>query len=123
MSKAKSASTPDSAHPASPADDWRLAQLRRRAAGKGKHPLSAGRYSTIKRKLSGEVVARPALTLSRTQIDTLTEIATLVYYSDGFTYTAPMMALNKFIADRATPAAQHACLAEATAREHAYVAR
>jgi hypothetical protein len=85
--------------------------------------MPAGRYSIIKRKLSGEVVARPALTLSPAQIETLTELSTLAYYSDGFTFTPAMMRLSKFIADRVPPAAQHACLAEAAAREHAYVAR
>jgi hypothetical protein len=39
-------------------------------------------------------------------------IATLVYYCDGFTYTKPMMALNKWIADWATPTARRACLAK-----------
>jgi hypothetical protein len=38
-------------------------------------------------------------------------MATLVYYSDGFTYTPAMMKLVKSLADRATPAAQRACLA------------
>ncbi len=54
---------------------------------------------------------RHPLALSPEQDALLTEMATLVYYSDGFTYTKPMMKLVKSIADRATPAAQHACLA------------
>jgi hypothetical protein len=103
MSKAKTSRTP--------ADSWRQHQLRRRAAGKGTRAMPHGRYSSLKRKLSGEVIARPALTLTAEQDALLTEMATLVYYSDGFTYTRPMMKLVKSIADRATPAAQRACLA------------
>jgi hypothetical protein len=63
------------------------------------------------------------LTLFPAQIEALEELCVLTYYSDGFTYTKRMMKLVKSIADRATPAAQHACLAQANAREHAYVAR
>jgi hypothetical protein len=54
---------------------------------------------------------RHPLALSPEQDALLTEMATLVYYSDGFTYTKPMMKLVRSIADRATPAAQRACLA------------
>jgi hypothetical protein len=57
-------------------------------------------------------VPRHPLVLSPEQDALLTEMATLVYYHpDGFTYTRPMMKVVKLIADRATPAAQHACLA------------
>jgi hypothetical protein len=57
------------------------------------------------------------LVLTADQAAMLTEIATLVYYSDGFTYTKPMMALNKLIADLAGPNYRRACLAEAARRE------
>jgi hypothetical protein len=50
MSKAKSRTTP--------ADSWRQHQLRRRAAGKGKHPLPAGRYTPVKRTLRDGVAIR-----------------------------------------------------------------
>jgi hypothetical protein len=53
---------------------------------------------------------RRPLALTAEQDALLTEMATLVYYSDRFTYTKPMMKLVKSIADRATPAAQHACI-------------
>jgi hypothetical protein len=102
MSKAKSRTTP--------ADGWRQHQLRRRAAGKGKSPMPHGRYSATKKTLHNGVVAR--LALSPEQDALLTEMATLVYYHpSGFTYTRPMLKLVKAIADRATPAAQRACLA------------
>ena len=100
MSKAKSRTTP--------ADGWRQHQLRGRAAGKGTRAMPHGRYSATKKTLHNGVVAR--LALSPEQDALLTEMATLVYYSDGFTYTRPMMKLVKAIADRATPAAQRACL-------------
>jgi hypothetical protein len=106
MSKAKPRTTP--------ADDWRQHQLRRRARGKGKHPLPGGRYSTMKRKLSGEVVARPALAA-------LEELCILTTYSDGFTYTPQMEAACQHIADTSSPAAIAACLARASIRERAYV--
>jgi len=55
---------------------------------------------------------RHPLALSPEQDALLTEMATLVYYHpSGFTYTRPMLKLVKAIADRATPAAQRACLA------------
>ena len=102
MSKAKTSRTP--------ADSWRQHQLRRRAAGKGTRAMPHGRYSATKKTLHNGVVAR--LALSPEQDALLTEMATLVYYHpSGFTYTKPMMKLVKSIADRATPAAQHACLA------------
>lgn len=106
----KTRTTPNRAPRHEPADDWRLAQLRQRAHGKGKHPMPHGRYSTTKKTLHNGVVAR--LALSPEQDALLTEMATLVYYHpNGFTYTRDMMRLTKLIADRATPAAQHACLA------------
>src|SRR6267154_3682165 len=102
MSKAKTSRTP--------ADGWRQHQLRRRAAGKGTRAMPHGRYSATKKTLHNGVVAR--LALSPEQDALLTEMATLVYYHpNGFTYTRDMMRLTKLIADRATPAAQHACLA------------
>ena len=102
MSKAKSRTTP--------ADSWRQHQLRRRAAGKGTRAMPHGRYSETKKTLHNGVVAR--LALSPAQDALLTEMATLVYYHpSGFTYTRPMLKLVKAIADRATPAAQRACLA------------
>jgi hypothetical protein len=55
--------------------------------------------------------------LTADQAETLTEIATLVYYSDGFTFTKDMMAFSKWVADLPTPAARRACLARAAARE------
>jgi len=112
MSKAKTRTTTNRAPRHEPADDWPLHQLRQRAAGKGKFPMPHGRYSPTKKTLHNGVVARPALALSPEQDALLTEMATLVYYHpSGFTYTKPMMKLVKSIADRATPAAQHACLA------------
>ena len=51
------------------------------------------------------------------QAEILTEIATLVSYSGGFTYTRDMMALNKWIANMSTPVTRRACLAQAAARE------
>jgi hypothetical protein len=57
------------------------------------------------------------LVLTAEQAETLIEIATLVYYSDGFTYTKPMMALNRRLANIAGPNYRRACLAEAAARE------
>ena len=102
MSKAKSRTTP--------ADGWRQHQLRRRAAGKGTRAMPHGRYSATKKTLHNGVVAR--LALSPEQDALLTEMATLVYYHpSGFTYTRPMLKVMKSIADRATPAAQRACLA------------
>ena len=102
MSKAKSRTTP--------ADSWRQHQLRRRAAGKGTRAMPHGRYSATKKTLQNGVVAR--LALSPEQDALLTEMATLVYYHpSGFTYTRPMLKVMKSIADRATPAAQRACLA------------
>ena len=102
MSKAKTSRTP--------ADGWRQHQLRRRAAGKGTRAMPHGRYSVTKKTLQNGVVAR--LALSPEQDALLTEIATLVYYHpSGFTYTRPMLKVMKSIADRATPAAQRACLA------------
>jgi hypothetical protein len=102
MSKAKTSRTP--------ADGWRQHQLRRRAAGKGTRAMPHGRYSVTKKTLQNGVVAR--LALSPEQDALLTEMATLVYYHpSGFTYTRPMLKVMKSIADRATPAAQRACLA------------
>ena len=102
MSKAKTSRTP--------ADSWRQHQLRRRAAGKGTRAMPHGRYSVTKKTLQNGVVAR--LALSPEQDALLTEMATLVYYHpSGFTYTRPMLKVMKSIADRATPAAQRACLA------------
>ena len=102
MSKAKTSRTP--------AEGWRQHQLRRRAAGKGTRAMPHGRYSATKKTLHNGVVAR--LALSPEQDALLTEMATLVYYHpSGFTYTRPMLKLVKAIADRATPAAQRACLA------------
>jgi hypothetical protein len=75
------------------------------------------------RKARKSPAPRRPLALTADQDALLTEMATLVYYSQGFTYTRDMMRLTKLIADRATPAAQHACLAHADAREHAYIAR
>jgi len=60
---------------------------------------------------------RHPLALSPEQDALLTEMATLVYYSQGFAYTRDMTRLTKLIADRATPAAQRACLTQAHARE------
>ena len=62
-------------------------------------------------------VHRPGLVLDADQAETLTEIATLVSYSGGFTYTRDMMALNKWIANMSTPVTRRACLAQAAARE------
>ena len=102
MSKAKTSRTP--------ADGWRQHQLRRRAAGKGTRAMPHDRYSLTKKTLQNGVVAR--LALSPEQDALLTEMATLVYYHpSGFTYTRPMLKVMKSIADRATPAAQRACLA------------
>jgi hypothetical protein len=61
--------------------------------------------------------------LNAEQTQTLMEIATLAYYSDGFTYTAKMMKLNRWLANWNTAAARRECLAHAAARELAYVAR
>jgi hypothetical protein len=63
-------------------------------------------------KARKSLAPRHPLTLTAEQDALLTEMATLVYYHpSGFTYTRPMMKVVKLIADRATPAAQHACLA------------
>ena len=124
MAKAKSRTTPNRTSGHEPTDDWRLAQLRRRAAGKGKHPLPAGRYTPVKRTLRNGVVTRHGrLALNGEQIETLAEIATLVTYSDGFTYTPRMMALNKLLANIGGPNYRRGILAEAAARERTYVAR
>jgi hypothetical protein len=104
--------SPDSAH-----DSWRAFQLRRRAAGKGKQPMRHGRYTPVKRKLSGEVVARPALSLSQAQIEALEEMCTLSAYSMGFTYSPAMDRLCKAIADKAGPAARADYFARASKRE------
>jgi len=62
-------------------------------------------------------VQRSGLVLNADQAEILSEIATLVSYSGGFTYTRDMMALNKWIAGLSTPTARRACLAQAVARE------
>ena len=116
MSKAKSCTTP--------ADGWRQHQLRRRAAGKGTRAMPHGRYSATKKTLHNGVAIRDGrMVFTAEQAETLAEIATLVTYSDGFTYTPEMMRLNKLIAGAAGPNWRRACLAHATAREHTYVAR
>jgi hypothetical protein len=63
------------------------------------------------------------LALTLDEADTLVQLATLVTYSDGFTYTPEMMRLNKLIANIGGPNYRQAILAEAAARERAYVAR
>ena len=73
--------------------------------------------SQAKKSPTSKSAQRHGLVLNADQAETLTEMATLVWYSDGFTYTKQMMALNKFIADSAGPAARRACLARAAARE------
>ena len=124
MSKAKSRTTTNRATGHEPADSWRNAQLRRRTAGKGKHPMPHGRYSATKKTLHNGVVYRDGhLVLTIDQADTLTQIATLVTYTDGFTYTPAMMKVNKLIAAAAGPNYRRACISEAAARELAYVAR
>ena len=67
--------------------------------------------SKPKKSPTPKLAPRHPLTLNADQDALLTEMATLVYYSNGFTYTKPMMKLVKSIADRATPTAQRACLA------------
>jgi hypothetical protein len=102
-------------------DSWRNWQLRRRANGKGKHPLPAGRYSTTKKTLHHGVQPRP---LSAAQTRTLWEFCTLTaYHPDGFTWTREMEAVCQAIADRSSPAAIDACLARADIRERSYVTR
>jgi hypothetical protein len=81
-----------------------------------------GRYSATKKTLHNGVQPRP-LILSQARIKVLEELCVLSAYSDGFTVTPAMARVCKAIADRATPAAQHACLAQANARELAYIAR
>jgi hypothetical protein len=116
MSKAKSRTTP--------ADDWRQHRARQRAKGKGRFAMPAGRYTPVKRTLRNGVVYRDRhLALTLDQADTLVQLATLVTYSDGFTYTPAMMALNRRLANIGGPNYRAAVLAEAAAREHAYVAR
>ena len=66
---------------------------------------------------SPKLAPRHGLVLDADQAEILAEIATLVWYSDGFTYTKDMMALNKWIAIMSTPAVSRACLAQAAARE------
>jgi hypothetical protein len=91
--------------------------------GAGKFPMKHGRYSATKKTLHNGVVYRDGhLALTLDQADTLVEIATLVTHSDGFTWTPAMMKLNKLIANIGGPNYRRAILAEATAREHAYVA-
>jgi hypothetical protein len=113
MSKAK---TPNTTIP-SEADSWRAHQQRLRAKGRGKHPMPAGRYTPVKRKLSGEVVARPALSLSQAQIEALEELCTLSAYSMGFTYSPAMDRVCKAIADNIGPAARADYFARASKRE------
>ncbi len=60
---------------------------------------------------------RHGLALTADQAEVLTEMAALVWYSDGFTYTKPMMAVLKSIAGRLPPADRRACLRRAGARE------
>src|SRR5258706_4069878 len=108
MSKAKSRTTP--------ADGWRLHQLRGRAAGKGKHAMPHGRYSATKKTLHNGIAIRDGrMVFTAEQAETLAEIATLVTYSDGFTYTPEMMKLNKLIAGAAGPNWRRACILEASA--------
>ena|SRR5882672_10198197 len=106
MSKAKTRTTP--------ADGWRQHQLRRRAAGKGKHPLPAGRYTPVKRKLSGEVVARG---LPRAYSVALEELCVLSACTDGFCYTPAMQRAVDAVADAIGPAARADYLARASKRE------
>jgi hypothetical protein len=73
--------------------------------------------SKPKKSPTSKLAPRHPLVLTADQAETLTEIATLVSYSDGFTYTKPMMALNKLIAALAGPAARRDCLRRAGARE------
>jgi hypothetical protein len=121
MSKANISSTANPALRHEAADSWRLAQLRRRAAGKGKRPMPHGRYSATKRTLRHGVLARPALTADQAEV--LWEICTLSAYSDGFTHTEEMAAVCREIADTAGRPAIAMCLARADIRERAIVQR
>jgi hypothetical protein len=121
MAKAKTRTTPNPAPRHEPADDWRLAQLRRRAVGKGKHPLPAGRYTPVKRTLRNGVQPRP---LSAAQSWTLWKLCTLsAYHPDGFTFTPEMTAVCQHISDQLDAESQSACLTQADRRERAYIAR
>jgi hypothetical protein len=112
MAKAKSRTTP--------ADGWRQHQLRRRARGKGKHPLPGGRYTPVKRTLRKGVQPRDADRIA----DALWEACTLsAYHPSGFSWTPEMMAAAKHIADLAPRKTRTACLAAADARERSYIAR
>jgi hypothetical protein len=66
---------------------------------------------------------RNGLMLTAKQTATLTELATLAYYGDGFTYTDDMMALSKYIADLSGPIARRECLHHSAIRERAIVRR
>jgi hypothetical protein len=121
MSKPKKSPTPNRAPRHEPADDWRLHQLRPRAHGKGKHPMPHGRYSATKKTLHNGVVARPT---KEEVADTLWEICTLsAYHPDGFTWTAEMMAATKHLADLEPRKIRAACIAQADARERAFISR
>jgi hypothetical protein len=64
-----------------------------------------------KKSPTPKLASRHPLTLNAEQVAFLTEMATLVYYSDGFVYTRDMMRLTKLLADRAGPNFRRACLA------------
>jgi hypothetical protein len=114
MSKAK---TPNTTIP-SEADSWRAHQQRLRAKGRGKHPLPGGRYSTLKKKLSGAVISRQAhparhpVVLFGDDAAMLKLVATLVYYHpSGFAYSDRMMGVMKGIADQLPRADRRAIVA------------
>jgi hypothetical protein len=120
MSKAKTRTTP--------ADDWRQHQLRRRAAGKGKHPLPHGRYSGTKKTLHDGVQPRHRLLpgyracdtltfLSPAQIEALEELCVLSAHTWGFSFSPAMDRVCKAIADEVGPADRDAYLARASKRE------
>src|SRR5258706_412518 len=73
---------------------------------------------------TGTVIPMPQdLVLSGAQARTLWEIAVLVIYADGFTYSPEQEALCAFIADAAGSASDRAfCLARADQRERREIA-
>jgi hypothetical protein len=73
---------------------------------------------------TGTVIPMPrALTLTGAQAKALWEIATLVTYTDGFTYTPEMERVCELIADQGGSASDRAFyLARNDQREHAVIA-
>ena len=75
------------------------------------------------RKTAAVLPMPRALTLTGAQAKALWEIATLVTYTDGFTYTSEMERVCKLIADQGGSATDRTfCLTRADERERAAIA-